>query len=236
MKKVMFLIVGLLVVVSWSLPVIAMGGPTPPKSEGPATPVAMAEKIFLIDNFESGSLKNPRDWWTFDISKAEASSNEKVAAAVGDYSMHLAGNAKNWYVGGVGTYIAKEGQDLSKYSFFSMDVYGYGPGSGTLKIELYDDDNGNWQIEQDQAKNFVPLYDDKWTYEVKIDWDGWKKVMIPLADFVDENPGVGDDIWNPAQTKGSGGLLQLQFVCLAGSDMGSINFNVDNVMLTVGEK
>ena len=86
------------------------------------------------------------------------------------------------------------------------------------------------------AKNFVPLYDDKWTYEVKIDWDGWKKVMIPLADFVDENPGVGDDIWNPAQTKGSGGLLQLQFVCLAGSDMGSINFNVDNVMLTVGEK
>lgn len=222
--------------------VLAMGGPAPgkPAANTAATPVAMAEKVFLIDNFESGSLKSPRDWWTFDIQKAEAVSNKDLKGGesldVGSYSLLLKGPAKNWYCGGVGTYLAKENQDLSRYTNFQADIYGNGPGSGTLKVELYDDDNGNWQVEQDPAKNYVPVYDDKFAYEIKVDWDGWKRVSIPLADFVDDNPGVGDDIWNPQQTGGSGGLLQLQFVCIAGTDKGSVKFNVDNVMLTIGSK
>ncbi len=211
----------------------AMGGPAPKK---PTTgPTLLAEKVFLIDNFESGSIKSPREWWTFDIEKAEAVSNKDLKAGesldVGNYSLLLSGPAKNWYAGGVGTYIAKENQDLSKYSNFSLDVYGNGPGSGTLKVELYDDDNRNWQAEQDPAKNYAPIYDDKWVYEVRVDWNGWKKVSIPFADFSDDNPMVGDDVWNPAQGGGSGGLLQLQFICIAGSDKGKINYNVDNVML-----
>jgi len=221
-----------------SLPVSAWGGPAPKKPE--AKSPALAEKVFMIDDFESGSLKSPRDWWTFDIQKAEIAPNkdlqggdEKVAAEVGTYSLLLSGLCKNWYAGGCGTYIAKENQDLSKYSTFSIDVYGNGPGSGTLKAELYDDDNGNWQIEQDPNKNYVPIYDDKLTYEIKVDWSGWKRVAIPLSDFADENPMVGDDIWNPQQTGGSGGLLQIQFVCLGGSEKGKINFNLDNVMLTM---
>jgi hypothetical protein len=220
-----------------SFPAGAMGGPAPKK---PAAPVAMAEKVFLIDDFESGNLKSPREWWTFDIEKSEAASNrdlkagdESVAAAVGNYSLLLSGLAKNWYAGGCGTYLAKENQDLSRYNSFSMDIYGNGPGSGTLKVELIDDDNRNWQAEQDPAKNYAPVYDDKFVNEVRVDWNGWKKVVIPFADFVDDNPMVGDDIWNPLQVTGSGGLLQVQFICIANSDKGKVDYNVDNVSLLV---
>ena len=46
---------------------------------------------------------------------------------------------------------------------------------------------------------------------------------------------IGDDIWNPQQVGGSGGLLQFQFICIASSDKGRVNYNVDNVMLNMGE-
>jgi hypothetical protein len=46
---------------------------------------------------------------------------------------------------------------------------------------------------------------------------------------------VGDDIWNPQQRNGSGGLLQVQFVCIASTDTGIVNFNADNVSLSVSE-
>ncbi|MFH1387387.1 MAG: hypothetical protein ABIH50_06965 [bacterium] len=222
-----------------SFPAGAMGGPAPKKAETAPSALLLADKVFMIDNFESGSIKSPREWWTFELSKGEAVSNndykggdEEVASEVGNYSMLISGRAKNWYAGGFGTYIGKEGQDLSKYNSFSVDVYGDGPGSGTLKVELADDDNNNWQAEQDPAKSYTFIYDDKFSYEIKIDWNGWKRVTIPFSDFVDENPQIGDDIWNPGQLNGSGGLLQVQFICLGSTDSGNVNANIDNVMLT----
>jgi Surface glycan-binding protein B xyloglucan binding domain len=221
----------------------AMGGPAPKPSEpaaAPATAPVLAEKVFLIDNFESNSLKSPREWWTFDLQKAAPVSNkelkggdDQVAAQVGNYSLQLSGPAKSWYVGGVGTYLAKEGQDLSKYNNIQLDVYGNGPGSGTMKIQLVDDDNNNWVVETD-PKTFMPTKDDLWSYELKVDWDGWKRVSIPFTDFILENPGAGDGIWNPQQTNGSGGLLQMQIICLASSSDGKVNFNIDNISLTMG--
>lgn len=222
----------------------AMGGaaPVPDYSKiGERTNViSLAERVVLVDNFESGSLRSPREWWTFDLQRAAIAANAEltagdaeIAAGVGNYSLLLAGPAKNWYAGGVGTYLAKPNQDLSKYKTFVLDIYGTGPESGTLKIELVDDDNNNWQVEQNPAKNYALLYDDKFAHEVRIDWQGWKRVSIPLEDFSDDNPLVGDDVWNPQQNNGSGGLLQVQFICLATSDRGKANFNVDNIMFAV---
>lgn len=232
-----------LVIGIWLLiiaPVGAMGGPAPTPKEKVVT---VKEGVLLIDDFESGSLKAPREWWTFDIRKAEIASNKtltagdkEVAGMVGNYSLLLQGDATNWYAGGCGTYLAKERQDLSKYNSLQLDIYGNGPGSGTVKIELFDDDNKNWQVEQDPARAYAPIYDDKYVYDIRVDWNGWKREIIPLDDFVDDNPGVGDDVWNPQQVGGSGGLLQMQFICIAGTEKGSVNYNVDNVSLTTEEE
>jgi len=210
-----------------------MGEKAPPKSD--------PSKSFLIDDFESGSIKSPREWWTFSIGKAAADPNRelkkgdpRVASQVGNYSLLLSGAARDRFVGGCGTYLAKGGQDLSKYNNFQMDIYGRGRDSGELSIELIDDDNHNWQRGED-PKSYAPLYDDKFVYRLKVDWEGWKRVSVPLADFKDANPKVGDDIWNPAQTGGSGGLLQMEFLVYAQEAAGRVELNLDNICLAQGE-
>jgi hypothetical protein len=82
----------------------------------------------------------------------------------------------------------------------------------------------------------VPTKDDLWSYELKVDWNGWKQVSLPFSDFILENPSAGDGVWNPQQTNGSGGLLQMQFICLASASDGKVNFNADNVLLTMGAR
>ncbi len=239
MKKLVY---GALVLLLCSSIVFAMGGPAPSPTDD-SGPVIELGQEYVLDDFESGSLRSPREWWTFDIKTADIAANDaltagekETAARVGKYSLALKGLAKDWYVGGCGTYVAEEGKDLSGYNAFQIDVYGAGPGSGTLKIELLDDDNNNWQVEQDPGRAYAPIYDDKLVYDVNVDWTGWKRITILLDDFVDDNDGVGDDIWNPSQRDGSGGFLQIQFVCLATKDTGSVNFNVDNISLTTEEE
>jgi hypothetical protein len=214
---------------------LGMGGPPPEKDVS-----EKAEGAYLIDDFESGSL-NTRGWWTFDIQNAEIYQNSdlslrggKVAEDVGQYSLWLEGEAKNWYAGGCGAYIAKENLNLSVYNSLQLDIYGNGVGN--IKIELADDDNNNWQNEQDPDKAYASIYDDKYVYQINVDWRGWQRVTIPFDDFVDDNPGVGDDIWNIEQKDGSGGLLQIQFICLASRDTGMVNYNLDNISLSVSEE
>lgn len=220
--------------------VLAFGGPAPQQnSGGQGKPAAVSTGgSLLIDDFESGSLQTPRQWWTFDLQKVAAENNDSLTAGdpavvvkKGKYSMLLKGVCKNWYAGGVGVYFAKENQDLSVYNALQIDVYGNGEGSGTLKIELFDDDNANWQVEQNPAKNYAPVNDDKFVYSQVVDWKGWQRVVIPFSDFVDDNPGVGDDVWNPQQTNGSGGLLQMQLICLGSTDKTAINLYLDNIDL-----
>ncbi|MEE8638303.1 MAG: hypothetical protein V3T21_04565, partial [Candidatus Margulisiibacteriota bacterium] len=224
MRKVaLFMCLCVFVVLVFSSAAFAFGEPAPEKK-----PAAAPEGVYVIDDFESGSIRSPREWWTFDIQTAKTVSNQaltagdkEVAAEVGNYSLQLKGDAANWYVGGCGTYIAKEKQDLSGYNSIQLDIYGNGPGSGTLKIELFDDDNRNWQVEQDSAKAYAPIYDDKLVYDIRVDWKGWRRELIPFDDFVDDNPRVGDDVWNPQQEGGSGGFLQIQFICIAAKSDGS---------------
>lgn len=208
------------------------GGPAPE-----APPAAPSEGVYLIDDFENGNFTDP-EWWKFDnvtLSVVDNSSAQggdpEVAGEVGRYSLKIKGRASNWYAGGCGTYFAKPKTNYSVYNAFQIDVYGNGPGSGTLQIELYDDDNANWQVEQDPKKNYMPTYDDKLQCQIVINWKGWKRLTLPIADFDDVNPEVGDDIWNPGQKGGSGGFLQIQLIALGPKKTGDINYNIDNVVL-----
>ncbi len=190
----------------------------------------------LIDDFERNpNLKSP-EWWKFDnvtvsvVKNPVARPGDTIANLAGKYSLNIKGHATNWYCGGIGTYL---GTDASGYTGIEMLVYGYGPDSGTIKIELYDDDKGAWNTVYD--KNWVPVKDDLFAYELKVDWRGWKRVYIPFTNFVLTNPKRGDGVMNFDQSKGSGGLLQIQMIMIATSQDGDTNVNIDNVKLVTRE-
>lgn len=197
----------------------------PPKSAPPRETTSIS---VLIDDFEDGNSSADPEWWVFDSVKLSSSRNP----AKGAMSLLIRGSATDWYIGGIGTYLAKGEQDFSAFSCLEMDVYGFGPDSGTIKIELYEDDNGNWQIEQSPRKGYAPVFDDRFSYELKVDWQGWKQVKIPLSDFTDSNPKEGDNIWNPQKLGSSGGLLQMQLISMAASKTGSVKLIIDNIRFT----
>ncbi|MFA5840409.1 MAG: hypothetical protein WC890_07155 [Candidatus Margulisiibacteriota bacterium] len=189
----------------------------------------------LIDNFEDGNFTEGARWWSFGSLKIKTSANpsaevrDLIAASCGDYSLNLAGETKDWYVGGIGTDLNMEAE---RFSRFQMDIYGHKEYRGKIIIELYDDDNGNNILEQNPAKNFEATCDDKWIAEVNIEGKGFTRVSIPFSAFRIANPGVGDGKWNPDQKNDSGGLLKLQMVAITEKQTGKLDFNIDNVLLT----
>ncbi len=199
-------------------------GSLPPKS-----PDASIGK-FVIDNFESGDFKKGRDWWTFD-----RATTKFIAGNNSRYALELKGDAHDWYVGGVGTYLAQKGQDLSRYDLFEMDVYGTGPDSGSLKIEMYQGTKGKGVLYENPKKGYDPKYVDRFVYNMKVDWKGWKHISAPIMEFVNDNPEARDTVWNPKPVNGSGGLLQIQIVAAAGSRSGRIAMALDNVELKESE-
>ena len=213
------------------------GGPAPsaPASSSSA-PQSLSSSVYMIDDFEDGNYSTNPEWWKFDNVSVSAVDNSGVqtgdadiAKQTGKYSVSVAGSSTDWYAGGMGTYVAKKNNDLGRYNAFQMDVFGYGPGSGTIKIELVDDDKGNWQVDQDSKG--VPLYDDKFAYNIIVDWRGWKRLTIPLSDFALDNPGRGDGILTVGQEGGKGGLLSVQFIFIGPKKAGQLKYNIDNVSL-----
>jgi len=221
--------------------VFGFGGPAPeepqtppPQDQGNQGGNGAALYPALVDNFEDGDITKDPTWWKFDnvvlrVEKAAklTGGDPVVEDEAGEYCLKITGAAKNWYVGGFGAYVAK---DTTGYSAVTVDVWGSGKNSGKMKIELYDDDNGNMQIEQD--KNFQPTNDDRFIYQFDVNWSGWKRIKIPLSNFKDDNPGVGNDKLDAEAANGSGGLIQIQFIIIASSQTGSVNMALDNIELT----
>jgi hypothetical protein len=212
-KSVLILIMG--------LALLFASGET--KTTTPAAQPAYSNEI-LIDNFDDGDITNDPTWWTFD--KAQVSFPEAKDGKYGLYSMKVTGKVDNYYLGGMGTYV---GKDVYQDDTLVISVYGTGKDSGKIKIQLFDDDNNTYQLEQDST--FKPLADDQFEYELPVTWEGWRTVEIPLSKFVDVNPGIGDDVWNPDTKNGSGGLLHFQMVFLAPTQKGAVNLMVDNIRL-----
>jgi hypothetical protein len=214
--------------------------PTVPGKE-PAGPAAQpaAGGFFLIDNFENGNFTTNPVWWQFDVilpriieNTDYQSGDRDVVKEISQYSLKISGKAGNWYSGGLGTYLAKEGQDLGEYNALQLDVFGNGPGSGTIKVELVDDDKGSWKVELDDKG--VPLYNDLFSYNLTVDWKGWRRIGIPLSDFILENPGKGNGVLVLSPVNLGGGLLQIQFVFLGAKESGALAFNLDNIKLVKG--
>jgi len=204
----------------------AVAEPVKPKNDASATPKYLKESI--IANFDSGSITVSPNWWTFD--RIKTSFVESKDPKFGNYVLKIGGNAENYYVGGMGTYV---GKDASDFDTLVVSVYGSGANSGTLRLQVYDDDNNTYQLEQDST--YKVLNDDYLEYELPVTWEGWRTVEIPLSRFVDMNPGIGDDVINIDQKDGSGGLLHFQFVVLSNTQTGNANLMLDNIKLVKTE-
>lgn len=175
-----------------------------------------------LEDFSTGALSSR--WWRFG--SLQESFTAPDLPDVGPKAMMLKGSADNWYVGGRGMYV---GLDAGKYVGIEFWLWGSGPETGKVKIQLFDDDNNTAQIEQDAA--FKPLQDDEFEYEMPIDWSGWKKVHIRFDQFHDINPGVGNDIWDPFTLTKSTGLTQLQFIFNAVSKNGTVDTGLGTIRL-----
>lgn len=181
--------------------------------------------FYLVDNFESGSSSR---WFSFgDINVSVAGNpltgkRDLIAESCGSYLLNIKGSSSDWYVGGIGTDLSI---DAGAYSRLQMDIYGSAD-YGKLRIELYDDDNGSFQIEQD--KNWQPIYDDKWAVEIPILGPGFTRISIPFTAFVDENPNAGDNKLNFSNK----GLARMQLIFISKTKVGNIDVGIDNILLT----
>jgi hypothetical protein len=181
----------------------------------------------VIDDFEDGTFLEDPEWWIFgDLTLSNEYNNPKEGTYLGQQSLRMTGESNHWYLGGCGTYI---GIELSYYNAIKLIVRGTGAESGAIRIELYDDDNKTVKIERHPQFPSETLADDRFVYNLAVDWTGWKVVEIPFVEFIDNNGGIGDDKWNPYQRNGSGGLIQLQLLALSSEKKGYVDLMIDSI-------
>lgn len=174
-----------------------------------------APEAIYVDDFEDGNLNHQPLWWKFgELDAVVVPNNIAESQYLERFSLRMSGNPSQLFVGGMGAYV---GADLAPYNAIKMMVKGKGKNSGSIIMELYDDDNGNWDVELFPKYPSQPSFDDRFVYTLKVNWVGWKMVIIPFSYFFDSNPTVGDNLWNPEQTGGSGGLLQTQLILMSAS-------------------
>ena len=205
------------------LPVVVAGVEIPEKK-------VVKPAVQVVDDYEDGDFSASPEWWKFDrLLLSVGNNNVSEYKGLGKKSLVLEGSTVNSYIGGLGVYL---GLDASEFKGLVFTIFGNGEDSGTLKIELYDDDNGNWVVDTAPGKGYAPSADDLYVTRIPVNWTGWRVVKVPFTEFEDENPGVGDDKFNPSQLKTSGGLLQMQIIASSSRKaVGKIDCRIDSISL-----
>lgn len=194
-------------------------------------PTPRPSLTYLIDDFEDADIKkNPR-WWGFgNLVISYVYNSVYNLNRLGRVSVKFEGKSHGDYlIGGCGTYF--KGLNAAPFNAIQMEVHGIGKESGVVFIELFDDDNGNYQIEPHPYDKSMTMADDKFLYILDVNWAGWQTVTIPFEYFTDANPGIGDDKWNPNLLNDSGGLLQMQLIFLTSQPQGLLNVMIDHISL-----
>ena len=183
---------------------------------------------FPLEDFEPGKEFNSGGWHFGNLSTVitPVDSEHILSKYSGKRVLHITGISNDWYVGGWGKSLFIDGAELTNLHIM---IKGNGYDSGRIKIELYDDDNGNEKLEQDSE--FIATKDDRWSIYIPVTWDHWKTMIIPITKFKDDNPGIGDDIWNPDKSNKSGGLLVIQFVLLTNRRAEKVEMFIDDIFL-----
>jgi hypothetical protein len=188
--------------------------------------LAQPQDRVVIDDFEGG--EGCPAWWFFGATSIQRGPSEGEPGH-GERVLQVRGNAPGAFGHGMGLYMA---QDLGERRTLELDVRGYGPFSGRIKLEVSEDDNGNWEIEK-HPPLYIPLHDDRFVFELAVDWTGWRRVTLPLSRFRDDNPGRGNDLFDPQRDLTSGGLLELQLLFApTGPGADQVQLDLDNLAWT----
>jgi hypothetical protein len=186
---------------------------------GPFSPFGLLAAAVVLAVYTSAALAGAQDdlvvddmqrkdgcpaWWYFGDLEIDHVNVDPSGKRV----MRVRGRAPGMFAHGMGLFMER---DIGTRRTLHLDVRGHGPDSGRIKIELLEDDNGNWEIEKD-PRLFMPLHDDRFVYEFRVDWDGWRHIVISTDEFIDDNPGKGNDEFDPYRDMTSGGLLEIQIL------------------------
>jgi hypothetical protein len=195
-----------------------------------STPLlARGAKTLVIDNFEDGNITEKPTWFGIGNMQAGVQETDKIEFRhLEKYAMRMQGETDIYFIGGVGAYL---GIDAASYKYLKLLIRGKGSKTGTIRIELYDDDNNNTVLERHPQVASETAYDDKFIHTLDINWAGWKVVIIPLSEFRDDNQNIGDNIFNPITKNGSGGLLQLQILAFSNEESGNFDIQIDSIKL-----
>ncbi|MFN3403057.1 MAG: hypothetical protein ACK40G_03110 [Cytophagaceae bacterium] len=141
---------------------------------------------FLISDFESlNSGLTGLNWFGFG---GEATTNgiEGIIPAIqGTRYFRIKGTDNIqpfYYVDGYGF---QSGKFLAGYTnpdsvYFNILVYGNGVEATKLSVNFGEDDNNNGLNDDTGAPNYTVL-EDQLTYEVKVDWKGWKWLSVKYS-------------------------------------------------------
>ena len=184
--------------------------------------------VYEIEDFEDGDITENPTWAFFGKLNHALTDNKKGVKWTGKHSLHLTGKAKNFYIAGATLFM---NQNINSYQTLKLSVKNNSKKDFFLQIELFDDDNFNTVIEVAKKSPDIVTQDDKFIYKQVIEGKQWEILYIPLRLFADVNPNVGDNIWNPSTRKGSGGLVQMQFLFICEDKKAEIDVELDNIKL-----
>lgn len=192
----------------------------------------MGRNMILVDNFDNGSQYDGSTEWTDSRLKQEffdavdgtvILENSYDHFIDGSRSFHMKGrdSNKNAYIGGVNTFslsslcsrtlgAEKNLMDESDPNELYVNFYLYGVvNQSAVQVKVYEIDNTD-NFKPDNA-TFVydgdaQKYNDAWTYDIVVNWTGWKLVSLRYKDFKRANDpnygGNGNGVLEPLKVTG----------------------------------
>ncbi len=197
-------------------------------AKDPVSDLPLPIQTFVVDDFHDQTLKS---WWGFGnllFSVVENGAGQ-LDPTIQGRSIRFEGKTKDWVIGGCGRPL---GVQASQFNAFKFVIKGNKlKKSGVMSIELFVDNDGKWRDRDPQKREFLLKNRYKLVYNLPVNWQGWKVVTIPFKDFFPDNPQVKQRLWDYANNKGMGTIIQMQFVMTAAEKVGDIDFQIDSISL-----
>ncbi|MSR88039.1 MAG: hypothetical protein EXS67_00065 [Candidatus Margulisbacteria bacterium] len=175
---------------------------------------------YVVDDFESKTIDK---WWVFGAIKPSFMDNDaKEFPFLESNSLRLTGNSDGWIIGGLGTPI-----NVNEQQFNTLKVLmkGIGPNSGSITFELYEGDAKTGEIQADPNNPGYLSVGKRYIYTVKVNWIGWRIVIIPLEWFRNDDPKTRNNVVTPKNGK----FVQIQLLGIGAPKSKSMDIMIDRL-------